>query len=113
MHLIAFSDREASHCRRLYQRAQHKSHKIKEKGDRYNTIMNYMKKTVAKELGVKCIYCHNLKDYASDEKEKKVAAREMMRMVMHINKNTMKPMELHEVSCWVCHRGQKHPEHLK
>ena len=76
-------------------------------------IMNYMKKTVAKELGVKCIYCHNIKDYASDEKEKKVAAREMMHMVMHINKNTMKPMELHEISCWVCHRGQKHPEHLK
>lgn len=74
-------------------------------------IMKYMKKTVAKELGVKCIFCHNIRDYSSDEKEKKVAAREMMRMVMHINKNTMQPMELHEVSCWVCHRGLKHPDH--
>ncbi len=74
-------------------------------------IMKYMKNTVTKELGVKCKYCHNLKDFSSDENEKKVAAREMMSMVMYINKNTMKPMKLHEVTCWVCHRGQKHPDH--
>ena len=74
-------------------------------------IIKYMKNTVTKELGVKCKFCHNIRDYASDENEKKVAAREMMRMVMHINKNTMQPMGIHEVSCWVCHRGQEHPDH--
>ena len=73
-------------------------------------IMKYMKKTIVPELGVKCKYCHNLKDFSSDKNEHKVEAREMMRMVMHINTNIMQPMGLHEVSCWVCHRGQKHPD---
>lgn len=74
-------------------------------------IMKFMKKSVAKDLGVKCNYCHNIKNYASDEKEHKLAAREMMRMVKHINKTTMHPLGLHEVSCWVCHQGKKHPDH--
>jgi hypothetical protein len=74
-------------------------------------IMKFMKKSVTKELGVKCNYCHNIKDYASDEKEQKIVSREMMRMVKHINTTTMKPLGLHEVSCWVCHQGKKHPDH--
>lgn len=74
-------------------------------------IMNFMKKSVAKDLGVKCNYCHNIKDYASDEKEHKLVAREMMRMVKDININTMQPLGLHEASCWVCHQGKKHPDH--
>ncbi len=75
-------------------------------------IMKYMKKTVTKELGVKCNFCHNIKNFSSDENAHKLVAREMMSMVMNINKNTMRPLELHEVSCWVCHRGQKHPDHI-
>lgn len=74
-------------------------------------IMKYMKKTVTKELGVKCNFCHNIRDYSSDENEHKIVAREMMKMVMNINQNTMKPLGMHEVSCWVCHRGNEHPDH--
>lgn len=76
-------------------------------------IMKYMKKTVSKELGVKCNFCHNIREYSSDEIEHKLVAREMMRMVLNINENTFKPMKRDEISCWVCHRGQKHPELLK
>ncbi len=75
-------------------------------------IMKYMKKTVSKELGVKCSFCHNVRDYSSDENSHKIVAREMMRMVMNINETTMKPLKMHEVSCWVCHRGNEHPDHL-
>ena len=56
-------------------------------------------------------YINKIEYYLPPQKEKKVAAREMMRMVMHINENTMQPMGIHEVSCWVCHRGQEHPDH--
>ncbi len=75
-------------------------------------IMKYMKKTVTKELGVKCNFCHEIGDYSSDKNAHKLVAREMMRMVMSINEKTMKPLKMHEVSCWVCHQGQKHPDHL-
>ncbi|MAE66662.1 MAG: hypothetical protein CMJ18_20530 [Phycisphaeraceae bacterium] len=44
-------------------------------------------KDVTKALGVECRYCHRTdqRDYASDEIEKKVVAREMMRMVERID----------------------------
>ena len=48
-------------------------------------MMKYMKKTVSKSLGVKCKYCHNLKDYADDRNPHKLVAREMMRMVEAMN----------------------------
>lgn len=74
-------------------------------------IQSFMKKTVASELGVKCNFCHNITDYSSDEKENKIVAREMMKMVKYINSNTLKPLKLHEISCWNCHRGKAELEH--
>lgn len=76
-------------------------------------IMKYMKTSIVKELGAECNYCHNINDYSSDENEHKLVAREMMQMVININENTMKPLKKHEISCWVCHRGQKQPEYKK
>ncbi len=76
-------------------------------------IMKYMKLSVAKGLGVKCTFCHNINDYSNDENEHKLIAREMMQMVTNINKNTMKPLKKHEISCWICHREQKNPESKK
>ncbi len=73
-------------------------------------ILKYMKKTIAVELGVKCKFCHNISDYSSDENDHKRVAREMMRMVININTETMKPLEKQEITCWVCHRNQKSPE---
>ena len=48
-------------------------------------LMKYMKKTVSKSLGVKCKFCHNIKDYADDSNPHKLVAREMMRMVISMN----------------------------
>jgi photosynthetic reaction center cytochrome c subunit len=73
-------------------------------------IVTFMKTIVAPELGVKCNFCHNMNDYSSDEKDNKIVAREMMDMVQQSNK-TMNELNFHEISCWVCHRGNKHPEH--
>lgn len=71
-------------------------------------LVKYMKSVVASELGVKCNFCHNLSDYSSDEKGHKKVAREMMAMTINANK-TMKDLNFHEISCWVCHRGENHP----
>lgn len=72
------------------------------------------------ELGVRCNACHdgpdNLQgmDFASDVKPTKRAAREMLRMVLRINQETLaslpKTAETRAtVSCYTCHRGLVKP----
>ena len=72
-------------------------------------VMNYM----AASLGVRCNYCHVNKDgkwdYASDEKGEKKSAREMITMVVGINKNSFHGNP--EVSCYTCHRGRTSVAH--
>lgn len=73
-------------------------------------------------LGVKCSFCHvpvkNIKDsldYASDAEPMKENARNMMRMVIDINKTNfyfdknVRPEYLHVVTCKTCHRGEPFP----
>lgn len=75
-----------------------------------------------KALGVKCDFCHarqpdNPKkmDFASDDKEEKETAREMLRMTMRINKKYFKSgkdeqgQPMMTVTCYTCHNGQKEP----
>ena len=75
-------------------------------------IRAYMK-SVSSGIGEKCVYCHNLKDYASDEKETKLIGREFIKLVEQINKqvmtintNTMKKQNLQTVTCYTCHAGE-------
>lgn len=81
-----------------------------------------MMRTFSRSLGVGCDSCHEFHDekpdFASDKKDEKNAARNMMRMVRDINKNYMpklQPLPGEEkkqtgVNCWTCHRGHKEPE---
>jgi hypothetical protein len=67
-------------------------------------VMNFM----SASLGVRCNYCHvnnqDTWDFASDEKAEKKTAREMIAMVMGINKSNFRGNP--EVSCYTCHRGR-------
>jgi hypothetical protein len=75
----------------------------------------------SRSLGVRCDHCHEVseehQDWASDKKDAKNAARNMMKMVQEINANFMpkfEPLPGEEkkqtgVNCWTCHRGQKEP----
>ncbi|MBI5858886.1 MAG: c-type cytochrome [Sphingobacteriales bacterium] len=77
-------------------------------------------------LGVDCKFCHqpanslifgskDSLDFASDKNPMKENARDMMRMVIDINKTyfyfdtTQRPEYLHTVTCITCHRGQPMP----
>ncbi len=73
-------------------------------------------------LGVKCNFCHvrlndeqKNWDFASDNNEHKIIARDMMRMTARINKkffdvkNTKSLDADLEVSCYTCHGGKVHP----
>ena len=88
-------------------------------------MMKYMKKTVSKSLGVKCKFCHNIKNYADDSNPHKLVAREMMRMVISMNthldsafssglKAGMKHEDDHpKVECWACHKSSTEVEFKK
>ena len=58
-------------------------------------------------LGVDCEFCHDDPDRATDTKKPKETARDMMRMVMDINKNNFRGQQ--EVTCYTCHRGSTAP----
>ena len=71
-------------------------------------MVSFMK-TITKELGVKCSFCHIPNDYTSDKKANKIVAREMIKMTQNAN-NVMANLNFKEVSCWTCHRGNTFPE---
>jgi hypothetical protein len=74
-------------------------------------VMNFF----AASMGRRCNYCHvnnqGQWDYASDAKTEKTAAREMVKLVMDINKTTER-LKLDPVSCYTCHRGRTSPQSI-
>jgi hypothetical protein len=74
-------------------------------------VMNFF----AASMGRRCNYCHvnnqGQWDYASDAKPEKTAAREMIKLVMDINKTTER-LKLDPVSCYTCHRGRTSPQSI-
>lgn len=70
-------------------------------------VMNFF----SASLGVRCNFCHvnnnGVWAYDADEKPEKGRAREMIAMVLNINKTTFKGGL--EVSCYTCHRGTRNP----
>jgi tetratricopeptide (TPR) repeat protein len=84
-------------------------------------LMNAMR-SFSRGLGVRCEYCHvgepgqplRTFDFASDEKEPKLKAREMMLMVRAINGEHLTNLSERsdpaiEVECSTCHHGQSRP----
>ncbi len=73
-------------------------------------VMNFM----SASLGVRCTYCHVNKDgkwdFVTDEKPEKNTARQMIKMVLAVNKDTFKGNT--EVSCYTCHRGRTSPANV-
>jgi hypothetical protein len=71
-------------------------------------VMNYF----AASMGRRCNFCHvnnnGQWDYAADTKPEKNTAREMIKMVLDVNKTTFKGTL--QVSCYTCHRGRNQPQ---
>lgn len=68
-------------------------------------------------LGVKCSFCHaEIKgkpgklDFASDDNEHKLIARDMMRMTNRINKKFFNDEKSAKVTCFTCHQGHEEPK---
>ncbi len=58
-------------------------------------------------LGVGCDYCHEAEYFDSDDKPTKQRARNMMKMMLAINKDNFNGRR--EVTCYTCHRGSSKP----
>ena len=71
-------------------------------------LMKYMK-SISKDLGVKCSFCHNMKNKAEDTPKKEVA-RSFIQIVNHINSDILAREDASEVTCWTCHRGKQTPD---
>ena len=61
------------------------------------------------QLGTACTFCHVQKDgrndFPAEDKQHKLIAREMMRMVQTINEQAGMSAVSRQVECWTCHRG--------
>jgi photosynthetic reaction center cytochrome c subunit len=66
------------------------------------------------ELGVKCAFCHNEENYASDELKHKLDARKMVQLVQFMRANRSKYFKANvkdeDLSCGGCHRGKSEPD---
>ena len=84
--------------------------------DTERDLKKYMK-SISKDLGVKCTFCHDLNDKSFDT-DHKLIAREMMKMQKNLNKqyfamigdSLLKHENTLQISCWTCHRGTKEPQ---
>lgn len=68
-------------------------------------------------VGVSCGGCHVRGNFASDENERKLKARQMIEMTKALNKQFFpdyKPVEgtsvLGRVTCYTCHQGEAKPK---
>ncbi len=79
----------------------------------------------SRALGVRCSHCHvgepdaplSEYDFPADDKQTKATAREMLKMVRHINEEHLAGIEPTAervvVTCITCHRGQNKPRLLE
>ncbi|HEX6052657.1 MAG TPA: c-type cytochrome [Gemmatimonadaceae bacterium] len=86
-----------------------------------DSVVKLMRFEVASGLGVTCGFCHGAPgvpfdsiDFASDDRQTKRTAREMMRMVARINGELLPSVPGRstpplQVSCITCHRGANRP----
>jgi hypothetical protein len=58
-------------------------------------------------LGVKCEFCHNVPDFASDDHPHKEMARKMIILAREVNAKF--PDGKMHVTCYTCHRGAEEP----
>ncbi|MEI7464077.1 MAG: photosynthetic reaction center cytochrome PufC [Burkholderiales bacterium] len=76
----------------------------------FSRIMASMTAWVAPEQG--CGYCHNLQNFALDEKYTKVVARKMLQMTRKINSDYKTHVAATGVTCYTCHRGNNIPANI-
>lgn len=66
--------------------------------------------TISRELGVTCTECHNVSNFASDEKKSFKVGREHMKLTQMLKDNGFDGKKGPEATCYMCHRGKLRPD---
>ena len=79
-------------------------------------MRKYMK-SISKDLGVKCSYCHDMDDKSLDTPEKDIT-REMIKLTRYLNDVLNNEKEdttnyATYVTCWTCHYGKTQPASIR
>ena len=79
-------------------------------------MRKYMK-SISKDLGVKCSYCHDMDNKSLDTPEKDIT-REMIKLTRYLNdllNNEKEDTTNHvtHVTCWTCHYGKTQPASIR
>ena len=82
--------------------------KIKTEDEVYREYMV----TMSRQLGVTCTACHNLKNFASDEKLEFKTAKQHIKFVQLLIDNGMDGTKGNpKADCYMCHRGKLKPDY--
>jgi photosynthetic reaction center cytochrome c subunit len=84
------------------------------KGVAAGRLLRVMDVGYGRSLGVGCAYCHVPGNYAAEDSSRKAVAREMWRLMFHINTEHLARIEglrsdTARVNCTTCHRGTTKP----
>jgi photosynthetic reaction center cytochrome c subunit len=60
-------------------------------------------------LGQGCTFCHNARNFSSDEIPQKSHSIVMLQMTKHMNDQYLSIMNNRTPSCWMCHQGARVP----
>lgn len=66
---------------------------------------------IARQLGVTCTECHNVNNFASNEKKSFKVAKDHMRIVETLRSNGFDGKKGPEASCYMCHTGELRPDY--
>lgn len=70
---------------------------------------NYMIE-ISRQIGVTCTYCHNLKDFKSQEKSAYKISKDHIEFVKAVNGSLTNKLGK-KMDCYMCHRGQAKPDY--
>jgi len=99
----------------LYSQSEFKNVKVLDITSK-SELRKYMK-SISKDLGVKCSYCHDMDDKSLDTPEKDIT-REMIKLTRYLNdllNNEQEDTTNHAiyVTCWTCHYGKTQPASIR
>lgn len=66
--------------------------------------------TISREIGVTCTECHNVQNFASDEKKSFKVGLEHMKITQMLKDNGFDGKKGPESTCYMCHRGKLRPD---
>lgn len=66
---------------------------------------------ISRQLGVTCTECHNVQNFASDEKKTFKVAKDHMRITETLRSSGFDGKKGPEVSCFMCHQGKLRPSY--